>query len=99
VSDKSSFLDVLREKYAQIVIGDRRSVGIKYDLSVYWETLDTTGNVPEARAGASLHEIGNHIYLFGGYSRRGFNDIKRISKYTWSWQAVPTKFGTDPAPE
>lgn len=52
----------------------------------YWDLIkDTSGCLPESRKGASMNLVANEIYVFGGFSRETFNDLKvfNISQHHW----------------
>ena len=46
----------------------------------YWDTInETSGCLPESRKGASMNMINNEIYIFGGFSRDTYNDLKVLN--------------------
>jgi hypothetical protein len=47
-------------------------------MSAQWEFLETVGPTPGSREGCSGIVIGNHLYLYGGFSRDLYNDMRKI---------------------
>ncbi|KAG7032963.1 Acyl-CoA-binding domain-containing protein 4 [Cucurbita argyrosperma subsp. argyrosperma] len=64
-----------------------------------WSVLETSGNVPIARAGHSATLFGSKIIMFGGEnsSRNLLNDLHVLDLETLTWDVVEAKL-TPPAP-
>ena len=57
----------------------------------YWDCInDVKGCLPEARKGASMNIIGSEIFVFGGFSRDTYNDLKVFDVTTCKWREVET---------
>ena len=41
-----------------------------------WSLIKHSGSIPDSREGAAACIIGNNFYLFGGFSRDLFNDMR-----------------------
>lgn len=51
-----------------------------------WTLVDASGDLPSARAGASLIHLQNALILFGGTNNDGtFNDIYKFDLKTYNW--------------
>jgi hypothetical protein len=74
-------------------------------ISEQWKQIDQNGNIPEGRAGGTLHYFNNYLILCGGgvwiknshWSER-FNDIRffDIKKSTWLDYKINTPFNIGP---
>ena len=43
----------------------------------YWDCItDVKGCIPESRKGSSMNLVSNEVYVFGGFSRDTYNDMK-----------------------
>jgi N-acetylneuraminic acid mutarotase len=49
---------------------------------------ESKGSLPEARKGATMNIINNQLYVFGGFSRDTFNDLKVFDLTTNKWNDV-----------
>jgi hypothetical protein len=43
-----------------------------------WDIVSSCGSTPDSREGATACVINNNLYLFGGFSRDLFNDIRVV---------------------
>ena len=58
----------------------------------YWDAInDVHGCLPESRKGASMNLVNNEIYVFGGFSRDTYNDLKCFNINTSKWREVQPK--------
>ena len=64
-------------------------LGQKKIFHCYWDILnESKGCLPEARKGATMNMINNQLYVFGGFSRDTFNDLKVFDLTVCKWQDV-----------
>ena len=57
----------------------------------YWDSIqDTKGGIPESRKGTTMNLVGNELYIFGGFSRGTYNDLKILNLNTNKWREVDT---------
>ena len=57
----------------------------------YWDCItDVKGCIPESRKGASMNLVSNEVYIFGGFSRDTYNDMKVFDLTTNKWREVDT---------
>lgn len=57
----------------------------------YWDCIsDIKGCLPESRKGASLNLVGNELYIFGGFSRVTYDDLKIFDIFSSKWREVET---------
>lgn len=65
----------------------------------YWESIkdEMTGCLPDSREGASTNLLDNKLYLFGGFARELYSDIRVLDKQTNAWRMIDCK-GTKPEP-
>ena len=55
----------------------------------YWDAInETSGSLPESRKGASMNLCNNEIYIFGGFSRDTYNDLKVFNLNTNHWREI-----------
>ena len=53
----------------------------------YWDCIhDVKGCIPASRKGASMNFIENEIYIFGGFSRDTYNDLKVLNLDSCRWR-------------
>lgn len=58
----------------------------------YWDCLqETSGCLPEARKGTSINIIKNQLYVFGGFARNTFNDLKIFDMTMNRWEEAKTE--------
>jgi hypothetical protein len=58
-----------------------------------WESMVTSGNQPEAREGHCMINTGSHVYVFGGFARSLFSDLKMLTLSTLHWRGITPKDG------
>lgn len=51
-----------------------------------WSILQANGSIPHSREGATATVIDNNLYIFGGFSRDLFNDIKILDMNHMRWR-------------
>ena len=57
----------------------------------YWDCInDVKGCLPESRKGNSMNVVGNELYIFGGFSRDTYNDLKIFDIFSSKWREVET---------
>ena len=57
----------------------------------YWDCIhDVKGCLPEARKGCTINLVNNDLFVFGGFSRDTYNDIKVFDTVTSKWREVET---------
>ena len=62
----------------------------------FWNSLsECKGVVPDTREGASMTKIKSNIYIFGGFSRVLFNDLKVLNLETLKWNSIPQPASLD----
>ena len=55
----------------------------------FWDTYqEYGGTLPEAREGASMTQLNGALYIFGGFSRVMFNDMKVLSLDNLKWKSA-----------
>ena len=65
----------------------------------YWDAInETSGCLPESRKGATMNMINNEIYIFGGFSRDTYNDLKVLNISHNHWREVHTQSRVLPDP-
>ena len=65
----------------------------------YWDTIsETSGCLPESRKGATMNVMNNEIYVFGGFSRDTYNDLKVLNVNQSHWREVHTHSRVIPDP-
>ena len=54
-----------------------------------WEVKHCVGSVPDSRESTSMVVIGREVYLYGGYGRELFDDIRILTcnpnQSSWKW--------------
>ena len=56
----------------------------------FWNNLqEVKGVSPDAREGATITKIKSNLYVFGGFSRELFNDLKVLCLESFKWRSVP----------
>ena len=57
----------------------------------YWDCIiDSKGGIPESRKGTTMNLVGNELYIFGGFSRDTYNDLKILNLSSNRWREVDT---------
>ena len=56
-----------------------------------WDSVDTLGSTPDSREGARACLLGSHIYVFGGFSRDLFKEVRYANLNDFRWKLVPPK--------
>ena len=75
----------------------RKSLDNRALMVGMWDNIDTVGSTPDSREGASACLMGNKIFVFGGFSRLLFKDIRYIDTSDYRWKMiVPTPSTADP---
>jgi hypothetical protein len=55
----------------------------------YWDNIsEFTGSLPDARECTSASVIDSQVFIFGGFSREIYNDLRIFSLETKSWRYV-----------
>lgn len=59
----------------------------------FWDNIfECQGNLPDAREGATISLLNEKIYVFGGFSRILFDDLKVLDLVSGIWkQILPTE--------
>ena len=61
----------------------------------FWDTVgECTGTHPDAREGHGMAIVNNQLYVFGGFARNLFNDMKVLNLETKHWTHLMHKEGT-----
>jgi len=47
-------------------------------LKALWETKLCTGTLPDSRESCAMVSLGNEIYMYGGYGRELFDDVRLL---------------------
>lgn len=55
-----------------------------------WNVLNTNGSMPDSREGSTAAMIGNNLYIFGGFSRDIFNDMRILDMNSLKWRLLNT---------
>ena len=63
-----------------------------------WMTKKNIGSKPCSREGATLAVANGKIYLFGGFARTLFNDIRTFDPFSHLWSLLPLEKQTLHAP-
>ena len=64
-----------------------------------WEVKASTGSLPDAREGLTAAMLPNdNLYMFGGFSRGLYNDIRTVNVTTQKWEMIQTPYNTSPEP-
>lgn len=59
-----------------------------------WEVAQhNTGSMPDAREGAAACVLGNNFYMFGGFSRGIFNDMRVLDTQKMKWKLIAAMNG------
>ena len=53
-----------------------------------WNLMDTSGSTPNSREGAAACIVGNNIYLYGGFSRDIFSDLRLLDQTEQKWKVI-----------
>lgn len=54
----------------------------------FWDTYsEFSGTQPDAREGATMNQLNGVLYIFGGFSRVMFNDLKILSLESLKWKS------------
>ncbi len=79
-------------KDEKILIEELRACKQKMDdkTMIYglWSCIDATGSQPDSREGATTCTINNSLYLFGGFSRDIFNDMRVLDLNVGRWRLI-----------
>jgi len=76
-------MEELKHKMDQL--GDKRI------FHGYWDCLnEVKGCLPESRKGSTMNMIDNQCYIFGGFSRDTYNDLKVFDVFMNKWNTVET---------
>lgn len=51
-------------------------------LTGLWNIVKTSGSIPDSREGTTVGMVDNKIYVFGGFSRDIYKDIKILDLNT-----------------
>lgn len=55
----------------------------------YWDIIgEMSGCLPESRKGATMNLVNNNVYIFGGFSRGTYNDLKVFNINESHWREV-----------
>ncbi len=54
-----------------------------------WSVLGQHGSLPHSREGASASVIDNSFYVFGGFSRDLFGDLRCFDIHSGQWRIIP----------
>lgn len=75
----------------------RKSLDARALMMGMWDTIDTVGSTPDSREGASACLMGDKIFVFGGFSRLLFKDIRYIDTSDFRWKMIdPVQSSADP---
>ena len=65
----------------------------------YWDIIEEkSGCIPDSRKGFSMNIVDNDIYVFGGFARDTFNNLKRFNIKQGRWSDVEMKTLAKPYP-
>lgn len=53
-----------------------------------WNLMETSGSTPNSREGAAGCIVGNNIYIFGGFSRDIFSDLRLLDQNEQKWKVI-----------
>ena len=56
----------------------RKDLEKNYIASGLWESVQTVGAIPDSREGSTGIVLGTYLYLFGGFSRDLYQDLRKI---------------------
>merc|ERR1712176_501155 len=77
---------------AEIVLEHKKQYGMLSEKQIfhgYWDCItDVRGCLPEARKGATMNMLNSQIYIFGGFSRDTFSDLKVFDLTLSKWSEV-----------
>ena len=53
-----------------------------------WNILSTSGSIPQSREGGTCCVIDSNLYVFGGFSRDIYNDIRVLDLNHMKWRLL-----------
>lgn len=53
-----------------------------------WNILQTNGSIPQSREGGTCGLVDSHLYVFGGFSRGIFNDVRVLDLNNMKWRLL-----------
>jgi N-acetylneuraminic acid mutarotase len=62
-----------------------------------WESIITNGSLPDSREGSTGCIINNNVYIFGGFARNLFNDL-RVLDANFRWKILDNTISDNPSP-
>lgn len=55
----------------------------------YWDMLiEERGTLPEARKGATMNQVNGELYVYGGFSRDTYSDLKVFNVTALRWRDI-----------
>lgn len=56
-----------------------------------WDSMEALGSTPDSREGARACLLGSYVYVFGGFSRDLFKEVRYANLNDFRWKLVPPK--------
>eukprot|EP00347_Sterkiella_histriomuscorum_P022130 403331578 len=95
IKDQSS-LNEIEQSLVEQLKTCRSSLEDQDMLYGQWSILTQQGSIPDSREGSTACMIDNNLYLFGGFSRDLFRDVRVFDIQTQRWRLIMPNKGNMP---